>query len=189
MRPRGPGCDPPNAETSCSGTRTGTTSAMPYRRTLTPRSPASVRTSLRSPRSIGRSPRSTSATRSRACSRSIATGIGTFAWTTGRTHRFRRSRSRILNATGKSMLRTTSPCSGSASKMNTCSRRCRDIERSKAVLARQLGVALDAPDTWAHGYPTERVRLVEKESRNGFGRARTPCPAGLSVKMIVAIQS
>jgi hypothetical protein len=34
-----------------------------------------------------------------------------------------------------------------------------DIERVKAALARQLAVTFDAPDTWAHGYPTERARL------------------------------
>jgi hypothetical protein len=37
-----------------------------------------------------------------------------------------------------------------------------DIERLKADLSRQLGVPFDPPDTWAHGYPTERARLGDE---------------------------
>jgi hypothetical protein len=33
------------------------------------------------------------------------------------------------------------------------------IESVKEHLSRQLGVPFDPPDTWAHGYPTERARL------------------------------
>lgn len=34
-----------------------------------------------------------------------------------------------------------------------------DIERLKENLSGQLGVPFDPPDTWAHGYPTERARF------------------------------
>ena len=34
-----------------------------------------------------------------------------------------------------------------------------NVEELKADLSRQLGVRFDAPDTWAHGYPTERANL------------------------------
>src|SRR5262249_9788590 len=34
-----------------------------------------------------------------------------------------------------------------------------DIERLKADLSQELGVPFDPPDTWAHGYPTQRARL------------------------------
>jgi hypothetical protein len=39
-----------------------------------------------------------------------------------------------------------------------------DIEKVKADLSSELGVTFDPPDTWAHGYPTQRARLgtIEK---------------------------
>jgi hypothetical protein len=39
-----------------------------------------------------------------------------------------------------------------------------DVERLKAELSQQLGAPFDPPDTWAHGYPTQRARLGTEDN-------------------------
>jgi hypothetical protein len=53
-----------------------------------------------------------------------------------------------------------------------------DIERLKADLSRQLGVPFDPPDTWAHGYPTERARFGDEGNPQWLWMSPNTVPRG-----------
>lgn len=53
-----------------------------------------------------------------------------------------------------------------------------DIERVKADLSRQLGVPFDSPDTWAHGYRTERVGLGNEDNPQWLWISPNTVPRG-----------
>lgn len=53
-----------------------------------------------------------------------------------------------------------------------------DIERLKADLSRQLSIAFDPPDTWAHGYLTERARLGDEGNPQWLWLSPNTVPRG-----------
>jgi hypothetical protein len=53
-----------------------------------------------------------------------------------------------------------------------------DIDKLKADLSRLLGAPFDPPDTWAHGYPTERARLGTEENPQWLWISPNTVPRG-----------
>jgi hypothetical protein len=53
-----------------------------------------------------------------------------------------------------------------------------DIDKVKTDLSRLLGVPFDPPDTWAHGYPTERARLGTEQNPQWLWISPNTVPRG-----------
>jgi hypothetical protein len=53
-----------------------------------------------------------------------------------------------------------------------------DIEKVKADLSLVLGVRFDPPDTWAHGYPTQRARLGTEKNPQWLWISPNTVPRG-----------